>query len=174
MSAPGVLDGDQDAEGHALTAVLVTPPSFHTGLFTLNADGSFNYVHNGTDALSDAFTYRAVANGLQSNLATVTITITNVNEAPTAVADTGTTDEDTVLNAPAAGVLGNDTDPDLGDTKTVIGVNAPAGNVGTPILTAKGATLTVTANGAYTYDPTRSPASSRSARVRATPTRSRR
>ena len=53
----------------------------------------------------------------------MTITITNVNEVPTAVDDTGTTDEDTVLNAPAAGVLGNDTDPDLGDTKTVIGVN---------------------------------------------------
>ena len=67
--------------------------------------------------------------------------------------DAGTTNEDTVLNVPAAGVLTNDTDPDAGDTKTVVAVNGSGANVGTPITTAKGATLTLNANGSYTYDP---------------------
>ena len=66
----------------------------------------------------------------------------------------GTTNEDTVLSVPAAGVLTNDTDPDAGDTKTVVAVNGSGANVGTPITTAKGATHTLNANGSYTYDPT--------------------
>ncbi|HEX2223596.1 MAG TPA: Ig-like domain-containing protein, partial [Thermoanaerobaculia bacterium] len=56
--APGVLDGDTDAEGDALTAVLVTGPA-NASSFTLNADGSFTYTHNGSETLTDSFTYRA-------------------------------------------------------------------------------------------------------------------
>ena len=67
--------------------------------------------------------------------------------------DVGTTNEDTVLTVPAAGVLTNDTDPDAGDTKTVVAVNGSGANVGTPITTAKGAALTLNTDGSYTYDP---------------------
>ena len=42
--APGVLVNDTDAEGGALTAVLGTTTT--NGTLTLNADGSFTYVHN--------------------------------------------------------------------------------------------------------------------------------
>ena len=82
IAAPGVLDGDVDPEGDTpITAVLVTGPA-NASSFTLNSDGSFTYTHNGSETTTDSFTYRAVANGLQSAPATVTITITAVNDAP--------------------------------------------------------------------------------------------
>ncbi len=65
VPAPGVLDGDVDPEGDTLTAVLVTGPA-NASSFTLNPDGSFTYTHNGSETTTDSFTYRAVANGLQS------------------------------------------------------------------------------------------------------------
>ena len=48
--------------------------------------------------------------------ATFDITIEDVNEPPVAVADSATTEEDTPVTFD---VLGNDTDPDEGDTLTV-------------------------------------------------------
>ncbi len=82
VPAPGVLDGDTDPEGDTpITALLVTGPTNATS-FTLNPDGSFTYTHNGSETITDSFTYRAVANGLQSAVATVTITITPVNDPP--------------------------------------------------------------------------------------------
>ncbi len=65
------------------------------------------------------------------------------NSDPVAVADTGTTDEDTVLNVAAPGILGNDTDPDS-DPLTVTAFDATS---------AKGATVTVNPNGSFSYDP---------------------
>ena len=52
-----------------------------------------------------------------SNVATVTITVNPVNDAPVADDDSLPTDEDTALNVAAPGVLGNDTDVD-GDSLT--------------------------------------------------------
>jgi VCBS repeat-containing protein len=85
-----------------------------------------------------------------SNIATRGITITGVNDPPTAVDDTGTTDEDTTLNVPAPGVLANDTDIDPGDTKTVIQLNGSGTLTGT---SDSGAAVTINANGSYTYNP---------------------
>ena len=72
--APGVLTGDTDVEGSTLNAILVSGPA-HASSFTLNADGSFSYVHDGSEPTTDSFTYRANDGGLDSNVATVTITI---------------------------------------------------------------------------------------------------
>jgi VCBS repeat-containing protein len=59
---------------------MVTSP-LH-GTLTLNADGSFTYVHNGSETTTDAFTYQ-VSDGINlSNLATVSLTITPTNDAP--------------------------------------------------------------------------------------------
>ena len=67
----------------------------------------------------------------------MTITITGVNDPPTAVDDANTTTEDAPVSAAAAGVLANDTDPDAGDTKTVVRVNGLPRNVGAAITTAE-------------------------------------
>src|SRR5262249_5715396 len=75
------------------------------------------------------------------------------NVPPVAVDDTGTTDEDHVLNVAAPGVLANDSDEDPGDTRTVTAVNGSAAAVGTTITLGSGARLTVFADGRYVYDP---------------------
>lgn len=66
------------------------------------------------------------------------------SEPPVAVADNGATDEDTILNVPAPGVLENDSDPD-DDTLTVSAFDA---------VSTQGATVTVSPDGSYSYDPT--------------------
>ncbi len=76
----GLLANDADADGDPLAAVLVAGPSH--GTLTLAADGSLVY-RPGQDFFgTDTFTYR-VSDGLaSSNVATVTIAVNPVNDAP--------------------------------------------------------------------------------------------
>ncbi len=113
IAAPGVLDGDSDVDSASLTAVLATGPA--SGVLNLNPNGSFSYTPNANFNGSDAFTYRASDGALSSVPATVSITVTAVNDAPVAVNDTLVTDEDT---AGSVTVVANDSDAD-GDTLVV-------------------------------------------------------
>jgi len=81
VAAPGVLGNDTDVDSPSITAILVSGPA-HASSFALNADGSFTYVHDGSETTSDSFTYKANDGSLDSNVATVTISITAVNDAP--------------------------------------------------------------------------------------------
>ncbi|NEU06692.1 hypothetical protein GZH53_00050, partial [Flavihumibacter sp. R14] len=63
---------------------------------------------NGTDS----FTYKVSDGTLESNIATVTLTVTPVNDAPVAVNDTYTTAEETAITITAPGILANDSDID--------------------------------------------------------------
>ena len=75
VSAPvGVLHNDSDVDSPTLTAVLVTDPSH--GTLTLNSDGSFTYTPTGDYNGPDSFTYKANDGSQDSNVATVSITIT--------------------------------------------------------------------------------------------------
>ncbi len=114
--------------------------------------------------LTDAFVYTMTDTIGATSQATLTITITGVNDTPIAVDDTGTAVESGGLNNGMAGsnatgnVLTNDTDVDSvanGETKTVVAfatVAAPATTVtaGNSINGNYGA-ITIGANGAYTY-----------------------
>src|SRR5205814_1508585 len=94
---------------------------------------------NGTDAV----TYQAKdAAGALSKVATVTMTVTAVNDVPVAANDAYSVNEDTTLAIAAPGVLGNDTDPDAGDTRTAVLASGPANG-----------TLTLNADGSFTYTP---------------------
>jgi VCBS repeat-containing protein len=63
-------------------ASLVSLPAH--GALTLNADGTFTYQHNNSETRTDTFVYRATnLTTLSSDTATVTITVANVNAAPT-------------------------------------------------------------------------------------------
>jgi VCBS repeat-containing protein len=138
VAAPGVLGNDSDAEGDALTAVLVSGPTMANS-FTLNADGSFNYTSSASSG-SDTFTYKAKdSNNAESNVATVTL---NLNQAPTAVDDAYSTNEDTNLTVVAPGVAGNDTDPDGTVTGAVL-VTGPT----------NAASFTLNADGSFSYTP---------------------
>ena len=126
VAAPGVLGNDTDADGDPLTAQLVTAPTL--GTLTLNPDGSFTYTPTANASGTDSFTYNA-SDGPSSDTATVTITVTPVNDPPLALADSYGTTEDTALTVPAPGVLGNDFDIDSG-TLTASLVTGPT--AGTP------------------------------------------
>jgi len=73
VAAPGVLTNDTDADSDPLTADKNTDPA--NGSFVLNADGSFTYTPNSGFSGTDSFTYHANDGQLDSNVATVTITV---------------------------------------------------------------------------------------------------
>ncbi|HXI69439.1 MAG TPA: Ig-like domain-containing protein [Verrucomicrobiae bacterium] len=98
LSVPvsGVLTNDTDVDGNVLTAAVVTTTT--NGVLTLNLDGSFTYQPNTNFSGGDSFTYRANDGFTNSGIATVSITINAVNDAPVADNQSVTTPEDTVTN----------------------------------------------------------------------------
>ena len=105
VAATGVLANDSDIDSPTLSAVLVSGPSH--GTVSLNADGSFTYTPSANYNGGDSFTYKASDGQANSNVATVSITVNAVNDAPVAGNDSFSTSED----IPVAGnVLDNDTD----------------------------------------------------------------
>jgi predicted extracellular nuclease/Ca2+-binding RTX toxin-like protein len=70
--------------------------------------------------------------GIQS---AVVIAITNVNEAPSAVADSVAVNEDFTTANLCAELLGNDGDPDVGDSRTIVSVGT-AGTLGSILFDA--------------------------------------
>ena len=139
VNVPGVLVNDTDVDNNPLTSVVVTLPTH--GTLTLNTNGSFIYVPTANYNGGDSFTYRANDGLTSSAPATVTLTITSVNDAPVANADSYTTAEDTALIIAAPGVLVNDTDVD-NNPLTALLVTPPTNG-----------SLTLNANGSFTYLP---------------------
>ena len=79
--ANGVLLNDMDVDGDAINAFLETKPAHGTLSFTGN--GTFLYTPHANYNGSDSFTYKAYdANGEFSNIATVTINVDPINDAP--------------------------------------------------------------------------------------------
>ncbi|MEZ4591341.1 MAG: Ig-like domain-containing protein [Chloroflexota bacterium] len=143
----GVLANDKDEDedpADTLTAVLDTQATH--GTVALNSNGTFTYLPNSGFNGSDSFTYHANDGTADSNSATVTITVTGTNDAPTANGDLYSTNEDTTLNVTLTtdGVLDNDTDPE-NDSLTVTNYEATS---------AMGATISGNPDGTFSYDPT--------------------
>lgn len=86
VSGSGVLASAQDIDGDALTAVLVAGP-LH-GTLNLLANGRFTYTPDADFNGQDSFSWRASDGSASSGLATVTLTVSALNDAPVA---TGTT-----------------------------------------------------------------------------------
>jgi len=104
-----------DADGDALTFTVINDP----------AHGSFNgttYTPFANYNGADLFTYKANDGTADSNVATVSITITPVNDPPTAGDDNATTNEGMLVTID---VLSNDLDID-GDTLSIASVGTPA------------------------------------------------
>ncbi|WP_221793391.1 tandem-95 repeat protein [Oceanobacter mangrovi] len=102
------LGNDTDVDGTINGVAIVTGPT--DGTVTVNADSSISYTPTADFNGSDSFSYRVMDDlGEWSNTATVTLTITAVNDAPLANDDSVATDEDTEL---LIDVAANDSDID--------------------------------------------------------------
>src|SRR5206468_1054050 len=123
-----VLANDTDADlGTTLTAAIVTNPSH--GTVSVNAASVITYTPAPNYNGSDSFTYKANDGIVDSNVATVSITIAAVNDAPVAGNDTATTAEDTPVTI---GVLANDSDAD-GDPLTITATTPAAHGTATSL-----------------------------------------
>lgn len=130
--AVDILLSAVDLDGDPLTFGIVSGPTQGTlsGLapnLTYTPDANFNG--------SDSFTFKANDGALDSNIATVSITVNPVNDPPVIdpIADQAVTVGDTLLVDLSA------TDPDTGDTLTFsLGPSTPA------FISLSGATLTIT------------------------------
>jgi VCBS repeat-containing protein len=140
VEAPGVLANDTDPDGDALSATVESPPAH--GSLALNGDGSFIYTPAADYNGSDSFSYRASDGTVESSPATVAITVSAVNDTPTAAADAYTTSEDTALAVAAPGVLANDSDPDGNQLSVALGSGPSHGSIA------------LDANGSFIYTPT--------------------
>ncbi len=119
-AAIAVLSNDSDPDGDTLTVASVTPPTSGTVQIIVNQTLSYTPVSNFIGV--DSFSYTVIDGQGGSATASVTVTVSALNDSPTAADDSATTSADTTLTID---VLSNDSDPD-GDTLTVNSVTPPA------------------------------------------------
>ncbi len=113
------LSNDSDADGDTLTIVSFTEAG--NGTLSLNADGTFTYTPDANFNGSDSFTYTITDGNGETATGTISLTVTAVNDGPTAVGDTVQAQANTPLTIAVADLLANDSDID-GDTLAVVGV----------------------------------------------------
>jgi hypothetical protein len=137
----GVAANDQDPEGGTFQVVLVQEPSSaEPGSFTLFPNGTFTYRPLANFNGQDVFKYRVIDGALVSNnIGTVTLTVRQVNDAPIALGEGQTIDEDVVIEMDQSVLLANDTagpSNESGQTLNVTGVQATSAMGGTVTLVA--------------------------------------
>ena len=133
---------DSDIDGDTLTVSLVSDVT--NGSLTLNPNGSFDYTPDADFTGTDSFTYEVDDGNGGTDQATVTLNVGAVNDAPVALADSFSLDEDASLTG--ASVLadnGNGADSDIdGDTLTV-----------SLVSNVSNGTLTLNPDGTFDYTP---------------------
>lgn len=109
-----ILANDVDAEGSALTAIIITQPA--NGSATINA-GVATYVPDPSFSGPDSFVYRASDGGLTAT-ASVSVSVLAVNDGPPAAPGAGSPTTGSVVSAnPLVLMVPNTVDPD-GDPLT--------------------------------------------------------
>jgi VCBS repeat-containing protein len=128
------LPAATDADGNTVTYAKATNPA--NGTVTVSSTGSYTYTPTANYSGPDSFTYTVSDGQGGSNTYTVNLTVNAVNDAPVASAGTLSVVEDTATSGTLAA-----TDVD-NTTLTYIVVSQPSRG-----------SMTLGANGAYTYTP---------------------
>lgn len=160
MNADGTLSSTtlptsaSDALIHAVQAALVSDSTNGSiGEISWNfsaADQYFDFLAAG-ESLHVAYDVAVTDNQGATSVEPVTIVINGTNDNPTALPDSaGVAKGSTISVAASAGVLSNDSDPDIHDHLVVGAVNGLASNVGHVVKGAYGS-LTLNPDGSYRY-----------------------
>jgi VCBS repeat-containing protein len=137
-AAAGLLANDSDPDLDAISVVLVG--SAANGVLNAFTDGSFTYTPNAGFSGTETILY-TISDGFAQATATLTIEVA-ANAAPVAADDSYATGFGDVLTVnAAAGLLANDSDPDL-DAISVVLVGSAANGV-----------LNAFTDGSFTYTP---------------------
>lgn len=139
-NAIDVRANDNDVDGDTLAVTAITQGTHGSVAITGGGTG-VSYTPAANFFGSDSFTYTVDDGHGGSDTATVSITITNVNDAPVANNDSYATNSNTTLNVPAPGVLGNDSDIDGPSLSSQLVANVSHG------------TLALQGDGSFTYSP---------------------
>ena len=115
-----VLANDSDPDGDSLTVELASQPS--RGVATID-NNQIIYSPAEDQFGLDSFTYIVSDGNGGSDIGSIFITITQVNNAPVANNDSASTEENEAVNIP---VLANDNDPDAGDELQVVITTLPS------------------------------------------------
>lgn len=140
-----VLFNDSGTDGGIVT--ITGAPRL--GSLALNLDNTVTYTPNPNAFGTDAFTYTVTVGARVSNTANVTLDITPVNDAPTAVNDSASA----IANvAQSINLLANDSDPDgAADLVAAVNVTQPI-PAGASVSVVGGlASFTATQGGSYTF-----------------------
>jgi VCBS repeat-containing protein len=120
VPAPGLLFNDSDGDDDTITPTKLSNPAHGTA--TVNTDGSYTYTPTADFSGTDSFTYQVSDGDLDSDPATVTITVDPIDDLPTATDDDRAVSEDS--GATNLNVRSNDDDVDA-DPITVTGASDP-------------------------------------------------
>ena len=123
-----------DVDSASLSFSLVTNAAH--GSVTVNADGTFSYTPNANFNGADSFTFKANDGSDDSNIATVSLTVDPVNDAPVAQDGSASGNEDTPINGTLAAA-----DVDSASLSFSLVTNAAHGSV------------TVNADRTFSYTP---------------------
>jgi hypothetical protein len=114
--------------GGSLTYTIVTPPAH--GQLT-GSDANRTYAPDPDYNGPDSFTFKVNDGSHDSNTSTVTISVTEVNDAPTANSDTAATDEDTQVNISALDLATNDSAGPANESSQTLTVTTVSSTVDT-------------------------------------------
>ncbi|MGB6382342.1 MAG: Ig-like domain-containing protein [Syntrophobacteria bacterium] len=150
-STSATITTDEDTASSGVTPSVTDPDNGDTHTFSIISQPA-----NGTASVSsnqliytpsadfngtDSFTFKATDTGGLWVEGTASVTVNPINDAPVAVNDAYSVDEDTTLTVALPGILGNDTDID-GDPLSAVLV----GNI-------SNGTLTLNTDGSFVYTP---------------------
>ncbi|QEM80331.1 VCBS domain-containing protein [Halomonas binhaiensis] len=169
LAVNGIRTGEESAGGTLTEVTAGTDVTGSYGTLTVNPDGSYEYVVDGSnpdvqalaagETITETFTYQLVDTDGNTDLAQLVVTITGANDPPVPVDDNATAieaggvDNGTPGVDPSGNVLDNDSDVDDPTADLSVsdfsqgGTSVAAGQT----ITGAYGSLTINADGSYSY-----------------------